>query len=420
MSFAIIRMQKFKAPDVKGMQIHNYREKESHTNPDIDQDKTGLNYDLLNDSKIEFPKAIQREIDERYTGQKTIRKDAVRLCEFVVTSDRDFFDKLSPEDEKRFFKESLSFLQERYGKENMLYGIVHRDEKTPHMHVGMVPITNDGKLAAKQFFGKKTELQQLQTKFHEHVTEKGFDLERGVSSDRKHIETQRLKALTAKEQVKALENELKQKQEEKQVLNKSIKDTQSRLSEVKKSLDKVPSFDDLQIKTKGGLFRSEMIEMPARDFENIKVLAQGSESLREENKLYKSHNLDLMGENANLKQQLAIVEKDREKFKRERDELRKENQKLEKKLSRTEKLLQKVHELYKRAGLEHVQSFERVLGFAKHQINKTLDALKGDELFAKKDLSEDEVKGFNTSIRSSGGIVRNSSNEKEKEHGPEM
>lgn len=420
MSFAIIRMQKFKAPDVKGMQIHNYREKESHTNPDIDQDKTGLNYDLLNDSKIEFSKAIQREIDERYTGQKTIRKDAVRLCEFVVTSDRDFFDKLSPEDEKRFFKESLSFLQERYGKENMLYGIVHRDEKTPHMHVGMVPITNDGKLAAKQFFGKKTELQQLQTKFHEHVTEKGFDLERGVSSDRKHIETQRLKALTAKEQVKALENELKQKQEEKQVLNKSIKDTQSRLSEVKKSLDKVPSFDDLQIKTKGGLFRSEMIEMPARDFENIKVLAQGSESLREENKLYKSHNLDLMGENANLKQQLAIVEKDREKFKRERDELRKENQKLEKKLSRTEKLLQKVHELYKRAGLEHVQSFERVLGFAKHQINKTLDALKGDELFAKKDLSEDEVKGFNTSIRSSGGIVRNSSNEKEKEHGPEM
>ncbi|MEH7469065.1 MobV family relaxase [Priestia megaterium] len=420
MSFAIIRMQKFKAPDVKGMQIHNYREKESHTNPDIDQNKTALNYDLLNDSKIEFSEAIQREIDERYTGQKTIRKDAVRLCEFVVTSDRDFFDKLSPEDEKRFFKESLSFLQERYGKENMLYGIVHRDEKTPHMHVGMVPITNDGKLAAKQFFGKKTELQQLQTKFHEHVTEKGFDLERGVSSDRKHIETQRLKALTAQEQVKALENELKQKQQEKQVLNKSIEDTQSRLSEVKKSLDKVPSFDDLQIKTKGGLFRSETIEMPARDFENIKALAQGSESLREENKLYKSHNFDLMGENANLKQQLAIVEKDREKFKRERDELRKENQKLEKKLSRTEKLLQKVHELYKRAGLEHVQSFERVLGFAKHQINKTLDVFKGDELFAKKDLSEDEVKGFNTSIRNSGGRVRESSNEQEREHGPEM
>lgn len=420
MSFAIIRMQKFKAPDVKGMQIHNYREKESHTNPDIDQDKTGLNYDLLNDREIEFSEAIQREIDERYKGQKAIRKDAVRLCEFVVTSDRDFFDKLSPQDEKRFFEESLSFLQERYGKENMLYSIVHKDEKTPHMHVGMVPITDDGKLAAKQFFGKKTELQQLQTKFHEHVTGKGFNLERGISSDRKHIETQRLKALTAKEQVQALENELKQKQEEKQALNKSIKDTTTRLSEFKKSLDKVPNFEDLQIKTKGGLFRSETIEMPSRDFENIKVLAQGSESLREENKAYKSHNFDLMGENANLKQQLAIVEKDREKFKRERDELRKENQKLEKRLSRTEKLLEKVHDLYKKAGLAHLQSFEKVLGYAKHQINKTLDVFKGDELFAKKGLSEHEVEGFNTSIRNSGGIVRNSSQEKEKDHGPEM
>ncbi|GAA3315494.1 hypothetical protein GCM10020331_010520 [Ectobacillus funiculus] len=40
------------------------------------------------------------------------------------------------------------------------------------MHVGMIPITTDGRLAAKQFFGKRTELQQLQDKFHEHVMEK--------------------------------------------------------------------------------------------------------------------------------------------------------------------------------------------------------------------------------------------------------
>ncbi|OZT10603.1 hypothetical protein CHN50_21170 [Priestia aryabhattai] len=420
MSFAIIRMQKFKAPDVKGMQIHNYREKESHTNPDINQGKTELNYDLLNDSKIEFSEAIQKEIDERYKGQKAIRKDAVRLCEFVVTSDRDFFDKLSPKDEKRFFEESLAFLQERYGKENMLYSIVHKDEKTPHMHVGMVPITNDGKLAAKQFFGKKTELQQLQTKFHEHVKEKGFNLERGIASDRKHIETQRLKVLTAKEQMQVLENELKQKQEEKQVLNQSIKDTSTRLSELKKSLDKVPSFDNLQIKTKGRLFRSETVEMPSKDFENIKALAQGSESLREENKLFKSHNIDLIGENANLKQQLAIVEKDREKFKKERDQLKKEKEKIEKKLTRIEKLLEKVHDLYRSAkDIAHLQTFERILGFAKHQVNKTLDTFKGDEMFSKKSLSKEELYGFNKSVSASGGRVRNTEKTKEN-NGPEL
>lgn len=207
-------MQKFKAPDVKGMQIHNYREKESRTNPDIDEDRTQLNYDLVNDSRIDFKQAIQKEIDERYIGNKAIRKDAVMLCEFVVTSDKDFFDGLDPDQEKRFFEESLSFLQERYGKENILYAIVHKDEKTPHMHVGMVPITDDGKLAAKQFFGKKTELQQLQDKFHEHVTEKGFSLERGVSSDRKHITTQRLKAMTVKEEIQSLNKELESKKKE--------------------------------------------------------------------------------------------------------------------------------------------------------------------------------------------------------------
>ncbi|MFC6604739.1 MobV family relaxase [Ectobacillus funiculus] len=232
MSFAIIRMQKFKAPDVKGMQIHNYREKESRTNPDIDEGRTQLNYDLLNDSRIDFKQVIQSEIDERYTGNKVIRKDAVMLCEFVVTSDKDFFDRLDPDQEKRFFEESLSFLRERYGKENILYGIIHKDEKTPHMHVGMIPITTDGRLAAKQFFGKRTELQQLQDKFHEHVMEKGFSLERGVSSDRKHITTQRLKAMTVKEEIKKLEQEKTE--------------IDSRLNDLKESLDKVKAWMGLK------------------------------------------------------------------------------------------------------------------------------------------------------------------------------
>ncbi|MBJ7968236.1 plasmid recombination protein, partial [Bacillus cereus] len=39
-------MQKFKMRDVKGIQIHNQREKESHTNPDIEKEQSHLNYDL--------------------------------------------------------------------------------------------------------------------------------------------------------------------------------------------------------------------------------------------------------------------------------------------------------------------------------------------------------------------------------------
>ncbi|MGG3928570.1 MobV family relaxase, partial [Metabacillus fastidiosus] len=310
MSFAIIRMQKFKGHDVKGIQIHNQREKESRTNPDIKKDRMILNYDLLNDRKIDFSQRIQQEINERYTGGKTIRKDAVKLCEFVVTSDKEFFDELDPEDEQRFFKASLKFLQERYGKENILYAIVHKDEKTPHMHVGMVPITQDGKLAAKQFFGKRTELQQLQDKFHQHVVKAGFDIDRGVASDAKHIEMKRFKVLTADEELKNLKYELEEKQEQKKELDLSIKEIEDRLSDLGKSLDHVKQVDKIEVKEKGGLLRSKTVELAQEDFDNIKTLAKLSEGLKIEFERSERENNELRSENDSLKKENDMLAKE--------------------------------------------------------------------------------------------------------------
>ena len=51
------------------------------------------------------------------------------------------------------------------------------------MHVGMVPVTEENKLSAKQIFNRK-ELVSLQDDFHAYMVEKGFYLERGVSSDK--------------------------------------------------------------------------------------------------------------------------------------------------------------------------------------------------------------------------------------------
>ncbi|WP_289710197.1 plasmid recombination protein, partial [Peribacillus butanolivorans] len=59
MSFAVIHMKKFKSPDIKGMQIHNQREKESQTNMDIDKERSSLNYDLLNHAPIDYDERIQ-------------------------------------------------------------------------------------------------------------------------------------------------------------------------------------------------------------------------------------------------------------------------------------------------------------------------------------------------------------------------
>lgn len=204
-------MQKMKSNAVKGIQIHNQREKESETNPDIVKEKSHLNYDLINGkNQIDYKEKIDQIISENVTSKKAIRKDAVRLSEFLITSDRDFFEGISSEEQERYFETAYEFLAERYGEKNLIYASVHLDEKTPHMHVGFVPVTEDGRLSAKDFFGQKKQLVSLQDDFNAHMKENEFDLKRGVSTSRKHVETAKYKALTFHN----LEQEAKEKYEQ--------------------------------------------------------------------------------------------------------------------------------------------------------------------------------------------------------------
>ncbi|MCG2990943.1 plasmid recombination protein, partial [Escherichia coli] len=96
MSFAICRMEKMKSHDLKGMQFHNQRERESKTNPDIDKERSHLNYDLVNPDKIDYNKRVKEIIESQKTGTRKTRKDAVLVNELLITSDRGFFDRLNP------------------------------------------------------------------------------------------------------------------------------------------------------------------------------------------------------------------------------------------------------------------------------------------------------------------------------------
>src|SRR5690625_6084445 len=119
MSYAVCRMQKVKSAGLKGMQFHNQRERESRTNEDIDRERTHENYDLQNDENINYNERVKDIIDSQKTGTRKTRKDAVLVNELLVTSDREFFDRLDPVEEKRFFEESYKLFSERYGKQNI-------------------------------------------------------------------------------------------------------------------------------------------------------------------------------------------------------------------------------------------------------------------------------------------------------------
>lgn len=265
MSYSVIRLQKFKRHDVKGLQIHNQREKESHTNPDIDEERTRENYDLHNRGKIEYKERIDEIIKKNVepTGRK-IRKDAVMQCEFIVTSDKEFFDKLEPEEKKRFFEESYKFLRDRYGKENVIHATVHFDERTPHMHFGFVPI-RDGRLSAKRIFGNKKELHSLHTDFNAHVREKGFDLQRGEPSDRKHIETTRWKAEQAKQKLEEVSKDLDREKERLERLSERLRGIQKHGQQI----------DEIPVKEKG-VFKKERVEVSRKDWDQLKSQAKAA------------------------------------------------------------------------------------------------------------------------------------------------
>lgn len=122
-------------------------------------------------------------------------KDGTVMIQAMTTSDKIFFDDMSKEKQLEFFKKNYEFIKDRYGEENLVYATIHFDEKTPYMHVNFVPVTEDGRLSAKDLFGPK-DLRNLQDDFNRHCRENGYDLKRGdLNSKAKHVEIKDKQAL---------------------------------------------------------------------------------------------------------------------------------------------------------------------------------------------------------------------------------
>ena len=213
MSFGVCRVEKIKgAAAVAGLQIHNNRERmHSNTNPDIDRSRSELNYSLIKQDTHNYNKLIEERLQQGYKGKKAIRKDAVKMCEMLFTSDGDFFSRLSESEQQQFFLDCFEFAAQRYGRENIIAATVHLDEATPHMHLDFVPLTSDGRLSAKDILGGRKEMQQLQDDFYSTVSSK-YGLERGSRADlesgehsRKHLETAEYKEKLARDRTKQAE-----------------------------------------------------------------------------------------------------------------------------------------------------------------------------------------------------------------------
>ena len=185
--YAIMRFAKYKGPEITNIEAHNERRKERYaSNPDIDLSRSKHNFHL-----IEPPQRYRAEAERQISaaGCRT-RKDSVRVVEVLFTATPEFFKGKKKDEIKAYFQEALDFIKQNQKPETIISAVVHMDEKTPHMHLSFVPLTEDGRLCAKEIVGNKKKLTQWQDRFWEHMVKKYPDLERGESASetgRDHI-----------------------------------------------------------------------------------------------------------------------------------------------------------------------------------------------------------------------------------------
>ena len=185
--YGILRFAKYKGPEIGRIEAHNERTKENYaSNPDVDTERSKYNFHLVKPNG-KYRAEAEKQIAE--VGCRT-RTDSVRVVETLITASPEFFKDKKKAQVKEYFEHALKFILKHVPQERILSAVIHVDEKTPHMHLSFVPITDDGRLSAKDIVGNRKKLTWWQDEFWKHMVKKYPDMERGESASetgREHI-----------------------------------------------------------------------------------------------------------------------------------------------------------------------------------------------------------------------------------------
>lgn len=403
MSYSIFRVQGIKTlSDLRGIGKHN-ADRVSDTNLDIDKNKSSENIELVKcDSYLkrfsEITLDMRREHNER---MKTTRSDRRKTfeqavdgakndvaCEFLFTSDEEFFKGKSKAEIQAWAQDSLEFVTDEIGlsHDKIIHASVHMDEKTPHLHIVAVPLTEiyDGRrkedvltISRHQFIKTKDDLSSLQDKYNERMNERGYVLERGTPKEIRHQKVQAFKeqtqyheqaAIQAKQSVKELEGK-------KTNLELAISNRKSDMDNLKKEITQVKKIDDMEFKEKGTLFnlkQPKSVELSFEDFESLKSLAKSSEALKRENEAYKEMYEKEKMTTESLRERNNSLDK-------QLTESKKETRWYKNQYERLGQLFDNIKDRYQARAPELFEDFQRVVGFAKYEFNRTINRFKNNK-----------------------------------------
>lgn len=326
MAFLVCHVAKYSRNNIVGIQKHNQRQNKSYKNKDIDITKSNKNIDFENKTRIKYLEKVEKIIKENRTKGKVIRKDAILMCENVISASPEFFLGMEQSEKEKYFKYAYEFLKDRYGDKNIVSATVHFDETTPHMHFNFVPITSDGKLSARDLI-TRIELKKIQNELPRFLQSKGFNIKRGHEhSKARHMQPEDYK----KQQIQEL-NELENKLEYVKKLFKGFE----------KSLN---SFDELEpANVKKSLITGKET-VYKNDYDEVIDILKGTmkENLELKEKLHneqlKTRNLEVKLSTVNEYERLTY-EKEK-KLKLEKEEFEEQKQLISEREKNIEKVLE--------------------------------------------------------------------------------
>lgn len=268
--FCVMNIQKRKRNDISGIQKEATRTATDYNN----QVKPGMNAFNINlIQSNNWMQDIQDEINR--AGAKT-RSNSVVALDAIYTASGDFFKGKSNEECNQYFRDCLQFHQRKFG--HIVSAVVHYDETTPHLHVLSVPLTQDGRLSAREIIGNRANLSRMQTEFFEQVG-KGYGLERGVQMDgqekKKHITAQEHK-------LRQVKQEKAREEEELEAIKHSKKSARERAIRAREQAERQQA-ENSRLRTVESKIRSDM----EREQTTARQLAEMNQKARQELKQVK-------------------------------------------------------------------------------------------------------------------------------------
>lgn len=205
MSYAIIRNAKYTMNNLNVIFRHNERKNTNYSNKDINKNSSVKNYSIKS-CNVPYSKAFN-QIKQQYHLKGQLKKTSNVVCEYIITSDKEFFEEIGEAETKRYFETAYKFVcsYKNLGEQYIISAKVHMDEKTPHLHLVFIPVVHTqenktnkliDKISCTEFWKGKNSYKQLQDKFYSYMTKSGFDLDRGRTRENEHIPIKELKAIT--------------------------------------------------------------------------------------------------------------------------------------------------------------------------------------------------------------------------------